>query len=265
MFDSATMVLLTALASVVAAVIGALIARRYVSAEALEDHLPAAGAVYATLGVLYAVILGQIVVAAWDRYSAAESAVSNEVGALFSLIRLADALPPGDGEPLRQAAFAYGDAVIDVEWPAMARGEAPSPEAAQALAAMYRAYGAVAAGPLGANPVVAASLTELDALDDARGDRLLASISGIPPLMWLVLVVGGLVTVAFTYMFSVASRTAHLLMVVAVAGTLALLLALVEGLNEPFREPMAIAPEGFAAILEDAADTLGEPVATPES
>lgn len=262
MFDSTGMLLFTGLASVVAAVAGALVARRFVSAATLEAHLPAAGAIYATLGVLYAVILGQIVVAAWDRYAAAESAVSNEVGALFSLVRLADALPPGEGEPLQQAAFAYGDAVIDIEWQAMAHGEAPSPAAAEALAAMYRAYGAVAVGPHGANPVVAASLTELDALDDARGDRLLASISGIPPLMWLVLIVGGVVTVAFTYMFSVSNRTAHLLMVVAVAGTLALLLALVEGLNQPFREPMAIAPEGFVTILGNARDALGEPVGT---
>lgn len=263
MFDSTIMVPITALASVVAAVAGALVARRYVAVETLEAHLPAAGAVYATLGVLYAVILGQIVVAAWDRYSAAESAVSDEVGALFSLIRLADALPPEEGEPLRQAAFAYGSAVIDIEWQAMAQRDAPSPQAAQALATMYRAYGKVAAGPDGANPIVAASLAELDSLDDARGNRLLASISSIPPLMWGVLIVGGVVTVTFTYLFSVSSRTVHLLMVAAVAGTLALLLALVEGLNEPFREPMAIAPEGFASILDHAADTLGEPAATP--
>ncbi len=263
MFDTNGMLFITGLLAVVAAAAGALITRRYVPTAVLEAHLPAAGAVYATLGVLYAVILGQIVVAAWDRYADAESAVISEVGALFSLIRLADALPPEEGEPLRQAAFAYGRTVVDVEWPAMARRDAPSPEAASALSAMYRAYGVVAAGPDGANPVVAASLSELDALDDARGARLLASISGIPPLMWGVLILGGMVTVAFTYMFAVASRTAHLLMVVAVAGTLVMLLALVAGLNEPFREPMAITPEGFAAILDHAAATLGDAGATP--
>lgn len=263
MYDSTAAVVLTALASIVVSVVGALIARRYLPSTTGDDHTPAAAAVYATLGVIYAVILAQIVVAAWDRYAAAESAVSDEVGALFSLVRLADALPPADGEPLRQAAFAYGRAVVDVEWRAMERGDAPAPEAATALAALYRAHGAAATGAAGANPIVAASLAELDALDDARGNRLLASNSGIPPLMWLVLVVGGVVTVAFTYMFSVASRTAHLLMVVAVAGTLALLLALVEGLNEPFREPMAVAPEGFVAILDRTAATVGEPAATP--
>lgn len=263
MFDSTVALVLTAAASVVLAALGALAARRRVPAAALEAHTPAAAAVYATLGVIYAVILGQIVVAAWDRYADAERAVTAEVGSLFSLIRLADALPPAVGAPLREAAFAYGDATVATEWPAMARGQAPSPEAAAALAGLYRAYGVAAAGPEAANPVVAASLAELDALDDARGDRLLASQAGIPPLMWLVLVLGGAVTVAFTYMFSVASRMAHLLMVVAVAGTLALLLALVEALNHPFRDPMAIPPDAFAARLDRAAEPAPDEASTP--
>ena len=51
-------------------------------------------------------------------------------------------------------------------------------------------------------------------LADARRDRLLDAREGIPPILWVVLVVGAIVTVGFTYLFGLDDTTTHMLMVV---------------------------------------------------
>jgi len=46
-------------------------------------------------------------------------------------------------------------------------------------------------------------LTQVDDLDEERALRLLEGREGIPPILWVVLIVGGVITVAFTFLFGV--------------------------------------------------------------
>jgi len=248
--------------SILLSLAGLAVVRRLVPCEALVDHTAVAGAVYATIAVVYGVILGQLVVAAWDDFEDARGAEIAEAGSLFDLIRLAEAFPAPQRGELQEAALAYGRAVVDREWPAMARGEAPDPAAAAAIDDLYRRYARLAGGPVGGLAPYAASLDELDEMDDARGERILASERGLPGLMWGVLVAGGVLTVGFTYLFGVQNRISHAVMVGALAAIVALLLALVANLDSPFRDPIGLRPAGFERVLERAGESI-TPAATP--
>ena len=236
-------------ASVLLALVGLVIVRRRISHKTLAAHSAVAGFVYATLGVIYAVILAQVVVAAWDDYEEAESAVEAEASAALDLFRLAEGFPTAEREAAEQALLGYVRAVIDEEWPAMAEGAALSPAATARMMEIWRAYEQVEQGPLGGGARFAASLQELDELDDARGSRVLAGRRGLPALMWAVLLVGGVVTVGFACFFGVESGIAHGLMVAVLAALLALLLLLVQALNAPFRGEMQITPDAFERAL----------------
>lgn len=250
--------------SVLLALGGLVVVARLVPCDVLTPHTAVASAVYAALAVVYGVILGQLVVAAWDDFEDARAAEIDEAAALFDLIRLAEAFPDPERGRLQQAALAYGGAVVADEWPAMARGEAPSATAAAAIDDLYRRYTALAATPIGALAPYAASLTDLNELDDARGARLLASRRHLPELMWAVLMVGGVLTVGFAYLFGVADRRLHALMVAALAAVIALLLVLVAELDSPFRGLAQISPDGFTRVLGRAAE-LASPPATPDA
>ena len=255
-------VVVTVVGSVVLALAGLVVVRRLVPYAVLTDHTAVASAVYATLGVVYGVILGQLVVAAWDDFEGARSAETAEAASLFDLVRLAEAFPePQQGE-LQAAALAYGRAVVNREWAAMAARAAPDPVAAAAMDGLYRRYTGLASGPIGGLAPYAASLGELNDLEDARGERLLASVRGLPELMWVVLIAGGAVTVGFSYLFGVENRVAQAVMVAALAATVALLLALIAALDSPFRDPVRISPDGFARVLERAGAVVS---ATPGS
>ena len=245
--------------SVLLALLGLAAVRRLVPHETRVAHTPVAGYVYATVAVIYGVILAQVVVAAWDEYKEAGSAAEREANALVDLLRLAEGFPAAEQEAVEQALVAYARAVIDEEWPAMGREEAPSEEAKARLVDLWRAYERSEQGPAGESARFAASLDELEELDDARGARLLASRRGLPGLMWATLVVGAGLTVGFAYIFAVESRASHALMVVVLTALIALLLALVQDLNAPFRGGTRIAPDGFERVLRLAEQEAGGP------
>ena len=258
-----TEVVVTVVGSVVLALAGLVVVRRLVPYAVLTDHTAVASAVYATLGVVYGVILGQLVVAAWDDFEEARSAEIAEAASLFDLVRLAEAFPDPQRGELQEAALAYGRAVVGREWAAMERREAPDPVAAAAMDELYRRYAQLAAGPIGGLAPYAASLAELDEMEDARGERLLASLRGLPELMWVVLIAGGAVTVGFSYLFGVENHLAQAVMVAALAATVALLLALVAALDSPFRDPVRVSPDGFERVVERAGETVAPISATP--
>lgn len=245
--------------AVAVALIGLLLVRRRVRHQALAAHTDVAGFVYAALAVIYGVILAQVVIAAWEGFEAGRGAAAAEASAWLDLFRLAEGWPEPERAAIEAALVAYGREVVDGEWPAMARGEEPDPAAVARMRDLWRAYEGVGSRSpeLAAGALYAAAIDELDELDDARVERLLASRNELPPIMWVVLIVGGVVTVAFAYLFGVESVVAQGLMISALAGLIALLLYLILALGTPFGGSAGVGPEAFERVLGLAAGEAG--------
>ena len=105
--------------------------RKRVGVERLVKNNEIAGFKFATVGVIYAVLLAFTVIVVWEKYSDAESAVAEEAGATAALFRYADGKEP-EALAVRTALTNYLKAAIEDEWPAMAR-EAESPSSPRAL------------------------------------------------------------------------------------------------------------------------------------
>jgi hypothetical protein len=87
-------------------------------------------------------------------------------------------------------------------------------------------------------------------LADARRDRLVEAWEGIPVILWVVLVVGAIVTVGFTYLFGMDSTTTHTLMVAALALVIGLVLFTIGSLEYPFSGDVRLSPEAFELVLK---------------
>jgi hypothetical protein len=70
-------------------------------------------------------------------------------------------------------------------------------------------------------------------------------VHGIAPIMWAVLITGGIFTVLFTYFFGVTNVKAQILMTVLVSITLSLNVFLVYLFGSPFSGDMAVPPDAF--------------------
>ena len=93
-------------------------------------------------------------------------------------------------------------------------------------------------------------LEQLHGLGDARRERLLAAEGGLPTILWVVLIGGGVITIAFTYLFGLENTVVHTLMVAALAMILSASLFAVAALDYPFKGDVRIHPAAFEQVLE---------------
>jgi hypothetical protein len=236
------------------AALAALLVRRGVGFERLVLSNEVAGFQYSTLGVMYAVLLALAVVAVWADFREAGRLVDREVAAWTILYRLNDALPGPGQDAARAALLGYGHAVAEDEWPAMAR-LAGSDAAAAALRRLRHALLSVeVADPRGA-AVYGEALDRLADLAEARRGRLDLVPGSLPPLIGTVLVVGALLTVAFTLFFAGRDVRIQALMTGMLCFMIMLVLFAAIELNFPFAGGVHVAPDPFVQMLEDA----GEP------
>ena len=92
-------------------------------------------------------------------------------------------------------------------------------------------------------------LDRIHDLADARRTRLVEANEGIPAILWVVLGVGGMVAVGFTYLFGLENTWVHSLMVAALAGLIALVLLTIGALEYPFSGDARIGPGAFELVL----------------
>ena len=249
------------LGAVLLALVGLGLVRCTVSHDRLARHTDVAGYVYAVIGVIYAVILAQVVIAAWDEYRDARAVASNEANAVLNLARLAQSWPAAERLRVEQALSAYATHVVDVEWPAMAQNQFDPSLHTPLVHDLWEAVARAAATGGNREAIYAASLQQLDALDEARRSRVLLGESRLPEAMNLTLFVGAVVTVGFSYLFAVDDGWIHGLMTASLAIMIALLLLLQEQLETPFAGVSAIEPAAMAFVraeIDGGLETMGD-------
>lgn len=240
-----------ALVIVLASLTGLTLVRRFLPPARLAGHTDVAGYVYAVIGVLYAVILAQVVIAAWDEYQDARTAAANEANAILSLSRLSREWPQTDQEAVRSGLLAYAEHVVGVEWPELQAGDLMAAIDPVVTDHLWSVYDQIGVSPAGTSATFAASLDQLDALDEARRTRFLLAAFGLPGIMSATLLVGGIVTVGFSYLFAVDNRWIHGLLTASLAVMVSLLLLLEFQLETPFEGIDAIEPTAMQVAIKE--------------
>jgi transposase len=183
------------------------------------------------------------------KWNAAQDVASDEANELAGIFWFAHALPQPEGRHIQELARSYAQVVVEEEWPLMEQGRS-SPKA-------WATLDELRATILGLDPPTGAQqvrynqvLEQLHGLGDARRERLLAASEGLSTILWVVLIGGGVITIAFTYLFGLDNTVVHTLMVAALAMILSLSLFTVAALDYPFKGDVRIHPAAFEQVLE---------------
>jgi hypothetical protein len=240
-----------------AAVGGLVVVQRLVPATIRKENNDVAGFIYAVLGVIYAVLLALVVIATWEEFGRARVTVEAEANALAEIFWLAHQLPEPEGRELQELCQSYAEEVVNVGFPLMEQGRTPSLERSQETSRAWVLIDDIREHLQEVEPRTAAGeqlyaegLDQVQRLADARRTRLVAAEEGLPTVLWVVLVVGGIVVVGFAYLFGMDNATAHALMVVALAGVIALVLFTIAAMDHPFTGAARVSPEAFELVLE---------------
>jgi uncharacterized protein DUF4239 len=229
----------------VLATLGSLLVRHWVAVEILEPHNEVAGSIYSVIGVMYAVLLGFTAIIVWERYDNAQTAVETEANELGDLYRDAQVFPEEVRKDLETKIRSYIRLVVEKEWPSMAEDKS-SPETADAFNQLRQTYRRFTPQTEQERIWYTQSLTSLNQLIDQRRLRVLSSQStGIPKVMWAVLLGAGAVTLSFSFLFGTRNTAAQLLMTAGLAITISLVLFSVVALERPFAGIARIEPDAF--------------------
>jgi hypothetical protein len=233
------------------AVGGLLIVRRRVNHAALSKHNDVGGVVFSIVGTIYAVVLAFVVVVTWEALGDADERAAQEAGVLGDVIRDAGLFPDPEGTELQGELLEYTHAVIDEEWPAMAdtvRGS--SQHVWDTLDRIFASFSRLEPTTQREANIHAEMLSRLNDLSDHRRLRLLSADNKVPPLMWIMLITGGLITVGFSYFLGVENHRSHVLMTAALAAMIGITLYLIYALDHPFAGAVRVEPDAFRLVLE---------------
>ena len=238
--------------SMALAVGGLILVQRLVPIATRRQHNDVAGFIYAVLGVVYAVLLGFMVVAVWEEWNAAAATTDEEATALSEIFWIAGRMP--EGHHIQDLPRSYARVVIDEEWPLMEHGKA-SPRAWDLLDEIRNELLSFDPSTPAQQTLYEQGLERMRDLADARRDWMRDARQGLPALLWLVLIVGGIDVVGFTYLFGLESTTIHILMVAALALIIALALFTIASLDFPFRGVITVGPDALRQVLGNIENT----------
>ncbi len=88
-------------------------------------------------------------------------------------------------------------------------------------------------------------------MDENRALRLLEVREGFPPIVWVVLVLGGVTTIGFTYLFGMESPWLHMLAVAALTVVVSHTIYTISVLEYPFNDNAQVRPAAFEQVLTE--------------
>jgi hydrogenase maturation factor len=235
-------------ASVLLSAVASFLVRRRVTLETLRRHHEVGSYVFLQMGVVFAVLLAFVFTEVWNEYNSAASAISAERTSLVSAARLARGLPDASAKDVGEAITGYIESVIRKEWPAMATGR-HSAAAEAALDRLWARARSVAAGGGRDAALGGQILVNLTDAGKARGTRVFQMANGVPPVLWVLLILFSLVLVGFLLFFGVEYMWSQAFFTGAFAGSLAFVLVLIALLDYPFSGALRLSPEPFEHAL----------------
>jgi hypothetical protein len=237
------------------AAFGVLATRRYVHAHVGKGHNDVLVPIFLNAGVLYAVLLGFLVIAVWENYGATKDNASLEAATMVSLYRLADGMSGPHAGQVRPQVRAYMKVVIEDEWPTLSRSSEGSSLARKQIGAMFRDFSNMNTNTLSTHAQVNQSF--LDTLSQVvayRNKRLIEATEGLSWIMWLGAIAGAVIIVTMSFFLYMEHRGPHIAIVVLMGALIGTLLYIIVLLDHPFAGPMALQPDAFKgalAVLDD--------------
>jgi hypothetical protein len=229
---------------------GMVVVRRQASQSSFRDPVPVA-AVYSVVGTAYMVIVAFVFFVAFESYHNAKADAEEEATAALAMFYAAIPFGPIERARLQGQVFCYAREVIADEWPSMRDGRA-SP----VVDARVRAMEATAAGiTLVGDKQVAAYEHWFALNEDRRTGRRgrIAQASGlVPPVLWLILIVGAVVVIAGVGFFA-ESREPRFTQAAMMAGIVIIVvsgLLMVRFFDRPYENKSgSIKPTAMASSL----------------
>jgi len=240
------------------AVVGLYVVRKKYPADILKEHHEVAAIIFNAFGVLYAVVVAFVVFVTWSGYDDATKNLQLEASQVIDIFHSANAFPGPASKVIRDGLISYANSVHDDELRRMAGGDI-SVLSTGPLRDLIAVFDNMEDKALPNRELYMESLRRLNNLAEYRRLRIFAGNNTVPPMIWLILLVGGLITVLYTYFFGVRNVRAQCIMTSALTIMISLILFLIYVLDHPFTGTGRVSARPFGEAIELIQKEYSEP------
>jgi hypothetical protein len=232
------------------AVVGLALVNRFMAPGIRERHNNVANPITNIVAVVYAVMLAFLVIAVWQDFGKADETAQHEASSVSDVYRAARVYPEALQRRVRTGLEDYVRLVISEEWRLQTEGR-PSERSWSTLEAVHKDMLDFEPKTMREQIVHAEQLREFNTLLDDRRARLMMSASGLQPVIWIVVVIGTALVIAFSWFFGTDNVRAHYGMTALMGVAIGLVLFLIAILDYPFRGGVSITPTAFEQVQEN--------------
>ena len=212
---------------------GLYLVRRKYSAEVLKENHEVAAIIFNAFGLFYGVLVAFVVFATWNGYDEATKNLQMEASEALDIFHNAEAFPDASRKIIQQGVRDYVAAVYNDEVPKMSEGDI-SLYTGGAHVTLRVLFTQVDATSIPNRELYAESLRRLNNMAQYRRMRIFAGNDTVPPVIWLVLLVGGVFAVSYTFFFGMKNIRAQYLITTTLTVTVTSILFLIYVLDHPF-------------------------------
>ncbi len=234
-------------ALIILSCLGQIAFRKLLGSQRLSSCHEVGGYYFSVVGTFYAVLVGLIIFDAQARFDDAKTDVESEASALFMIHLHAARLPQPQGAEIQTLIKTYADRVIDNEWDTMKNGHRDD-VARGLLVAVSKKLDAIEPKTQGQETVFDKVQDELTLAWTMRRQRISHVEYRLPDLEWEVLLIGGLVTVVFSYFFVLESLWMQAAMTSLMSLVIAFNIYVVVELSNPYLGRIVVSKKPFQVI-----------------
>ena len=240
--------IVSALTSAVA-LAGLYFVRRKYSAEVLKENHEVAAIIFNAFGLFYGVMVAFVVFVTWSGYDDATKNLQMEASEALDIFNSAKGFPDPANKIIQQRLRDYVASVYNDEVNRMSQGVI-SLYSGGAHAKLTPLFYQMDEKSIPNRELYAESLRRLNNLAQYRRLRIFAGNNTVPSVIWLVLLVGGVITVVYTYFFGMKNLKAQHMMTTALTVTITLILFLIYILDHPFTGTSKVSTEPLKEVME---------------
>jgi hypothetical protein len=199
--------------------------------------------------VFYGLVLALIAVNVFETYSESSKIVSSEATAIAMLYRDVGSYPEPARSNLQDALRDYVEYVIQQAWPLQRKGQIPA-GGVQKMDRVEEHLAAFEPASEGQKALHAEAWRAYNHVIETRRARLDEVQTGLPGVMWLVVLLGAAISLSAAFFFHVADVKLHSILVALLATFIACVIFLVLAMDHPFRGDLGISSESYQLIYD---------------
>ena len=207
------------------------------------------GAMLQSVMVFYGLAVALIAVTVFQTYSDTQKVVTGEATAVNALYRDVTSYPEPIRSELQKELRDYTRQIVDEAWPLIRQGKVPD-RGIEHMTRFQVSLTKFEPATEGQKLLHGETLRAYNTLIHSRRLRLDAVATGLPKVMWFVIVFGAFISLSASFFFKVEDARLHIIEVLLLAIFIGLVIFMILSLDRPFRGDLGIGSEPYQLVYD---------------